>query len=405
MRTCLLAVVGSLLGASIASAESPTFYKDVLPILQANCQSCHRPGEVAPMSLLTYEQARPWARAIKTAVASRSRCRHGLPIPARPLRQRAASGRSRDRDAERVGRCRRTGGQSEADAPPRAHVRQRLEHQARHRRRDAEAVRAAGARHDQLQVHRSSRRTSTKTCGSRAAEMRPGDPAVLHHGKVWVRPPGSKWMENAVPGEAYESESHRDILGRNAIEEGNDILGKFNPGPRRAAVRHRRRGQVRPQGLRPRVRAALHDVRQAGVGRLEARSRARQGAAEEALLLPRRTDGAEPRDSAGRRQRRKWSARSRSAKTRSSSTRSRTCICAARTSSCASSTPDKATQTVLKGNFELRVADGLPVRRADRAAEGFEAAADHPLRQLARPTASTRIRRRRSCGDHRTGTR
>ena len=71
MRTCLLAVVGSLLGASIASAESPTFYKDVLPILQANCQSCHRPGEVAPMSLLTYEQARPWARAIKAAVTSR----------------------------------------------------------------------------------------------------------------------------------------------------------------------------------------------------------------------------------------------------------------------------------------------------------------------------------------------
>jgi hypothetical protein len=63
-----------------------------------------------------------------------------------------------------------------------------------------------------------------------AAEMRPGNSKVLHHGKVWVRPPGSKWMEKAVPGEAYEVESHRDILGRNAIEEGNDILGKFNPG-------------------------------------------------------------------------------------------------------------------------------------------------------------------------------
>jgi hypothetical protein len=37
-------------------------------------------------------------------------------------------------------------------------------------------------------------------------------------------------MENAVPGEAYESETNRDVLGRNAIEEGNDILGKFNPG-------------------------------------------------------------------------------------------------------------------------------------------------------------------------------
>ena len=63
-----------------------------------------------------------------------------------------------------------------------------------------------------------------------SAEMRPGDPAVLHHGKVWVRPPGSTWMEKAVPGEAYEVETQRDILGKNSIEEGNDILGKFNPG-------------------------------------------------------------------------------------------------------------------------------------------------------------------------------
>ena len=72
MRTCLIALVGSLIGASTAAAsDPPTFYKDVLPILQANCQSCHRPGEVAPMSLLTYDQARPWARAIKTATVSR----------------------------------------------------------------------------------------------------------------------------------------------------------------------------------------------------------------------------------------------------------------------------------------------------------------------------------------------
>lgn len=57
------------------------------------------------------------------------------------------------------------------------------------------------------------------------AEMRPGNPKVLHHGKVWVRPPGSHWMEHAVPGEAYSAG-----MGRNSIAEGNDILGKFNPG-------------------------------------------------------------------------------------------------------------------------------------------------------------------------------
>jgi hypothetical protein len=48
-----------------------TFTKDVAPIFQARCQSCHRPGTVAPMSLLTYQDARPWARAIKDRVVRR----------------------------------------------------------------------------------------------------------------------------------------------------------------------------------------------------------------------------------------------------------------------------------------------------------------------------------------------
>src|SRR5262245_49727779 len=53
------------------NATAPTFNKDVLPILQKNCQSCHRPGQVAPMSFLTYQETRPWAKAMKTAVATR----------------------------------------------------------------------------------------------------------------------------------------------------------------------------------------------------------------------------------------------------------------------------------------------------------------------------------------------
>ena len=48
-----------------------TFYKDVLPILQAKCQSCHRPGEVAPISFLSYQTTRPWAKAMKAAVIER----------------------------------------------------------------------------------------------------------------------------------------------------------------------------------------------------------------------------------------------------------------------------------------------------------------------------------------------
>jgi len=52
--------------ATSPSPPTPTFNKDVAPILYANCVVCHRPGEVAPMSLLTFADARPWARSIKT---------------------------------------------------------------------------------------------------------------------------------------------------------------------------------------------------------------------------------------------------------------------------------------------------------------------------------------------------
>src|ERR1041385_1474669 len=67
------AFAAQLSSPSVASnpPSSVTFTRDVLPILQSNCQVCHRPGEVAPMSFLTYESTRPWAKAIKAAVLSR----------------------------------------------------------------------------------------------------------------------------------------------------------------------------------------------------------------------------------------------------------------------------------------------------------------------------------------------
>jgi hypothetical protein len=49
-------------------SPTPTFYRDVLPILQNHCQVCHRPGEIGPMPLMTYPQTQPLARAIATAV-------------------------------------------------------------------------------------------------------------------------------------------------------------------------------------------------------------------------------------------------------------------------------------------------------------------------------------------------
>src|SRR5580765_4596737 len=51
---------------------TPTFNRDVAPIFFSRCAGCHRPGEAAPMPLLTYRDARPWARAIRQQVANRS---------------------------------------------------------------------------------------------------------------------------------------------------------------------------------------------------------------------------------------------------------------------------------------------------------------------------------------------
>jgi hypothetical protein len=61
-----------VMGLTIVSAgvAGTSFTKDVAPILYKNCVSCHRPGEMAPMSLLDYQSARPWAKAIQTAVVS-----------------------------------------------------------------------------------------------------------------------------------------------------------------------------------------------------------------------------------------------------------------------------------------------------------------------------------------------
>ena len=63
----LLLDTSSLLGGN----PQPTFYRDVLPILQEHCLSCHRQGQVAPMSLVTYDETRPWAPAIAKSVQSK----------------------------------------------------------------------------------------------------------------------------------------------------------------------------------------------------------------------------------------------------------------------------------------------------------------------------------------------
>ena len=70
------ATAGAADGAG--AGKEVTFAKDIAPIFQEKCQRCHHPGTVAPMSLMTYEETRPWVSAIKRRVAQREMPPWGL---------------------------------------------------------------------------------------------------------------------------------------------------------------------------------------------------------------------------------------------------------------------------------------------------------------------------------------
>jgi len=216
------------LAALAAPNASPTFTKDVLPVLQKNCQTCHRPGEVAPMSLLTYKDARPWAKAIKTAVVNQKMPpwfadpKYGHFANDRRLSQADIDTLVAWADNGAV-----EGDAKDAPAPLSFNNGWNLKPDVVVEMPKPFVLPAKGTVNYKYVLVKTNFKEDMWIS---AAEMRPGDPRVLHHGKVWVRPPGSHWMEKAVPGEAYETETQKDIIGRNGVEEGNDILGKFNPG-------------------------------------------------------------------------------------------------------------------------------------------------------------------------------
>src|ERR1044071_2741010 len=58
-------------GTATEKTTGVTFNKDVAPIIQKNCQGCHRPGEVAPMSFMSFKEVRPWAKSIREKVVTR----------------------------------------------------------------------------------------------------------------------------------------------------------------------------------------------------------------------------------------------------------------------------------------------------------------------------------------------
>jgi len=218
------AVVAVSAPAPKDSGANVTFNKDVLPILQKNCQNCHRPGEVAPMSLVTYEDARPWAKAIKAAVVTQkmppwfmdpkydshfSDVRRLSEADVKTLTAWADSG-APEGDAK------------DKPAPLAFQDGWNLKPDLVIEMPDVFHVPATGTIEYQYTLVNY---TFTEDTWIAAAEMRPGNSQVVHHGEVWVRPPGSKWMAGAKAGVSYPMP---EMPKR--PEDYIDVIGKFNPG-------------------------------------------------------------------------------------------------------------------------------------------------------------------------------
>jgi hypothetical protein len=210
--------------ALAASNSSTTFNKDVLPILQKSCQGCHRPGEVAPMSLLTYTDARPWAKAIKSAVLTQKM----PPWFADPKYGHFSNDQTLSAKDKNTLAAWADNGAPEGDAKDKP---------APLTFQDGWNIKPDLV----IEMPKDFNLPATGTINYKnflvkvnfpedtwvsASEMRAGNPQVVHHMRGIVRPPGSRWMENAVPGVAYEAED--PVMGKNA--EGENLLGKFNPG-------------------------------------------------------------------------------------------------------------------------------------------------------------------------------
>lgn len=235
MRLYVIAWMACTLGAAAAVKET-TFHKDVEPLLQARCQGCHRAGEAAPMSLLTYKDARPWAKAIKEAVLVRrmppwfADSAHG---------EFANDRRLTDREIETLVSW-VDGGAKEGDlkdAPkpllfaegwamgtPDAVIEMP----------QAFEVPASGTVDYTYFVVPTG---FTEDRWIEQVEVRPGTKSVVHHIVAVVRPPGVRYLPDAKPGVAYvpvKKEQKRqpdDGQGTLSFAGGaTEIVGVYVPG-------------------------------------------------------------------------------------------------------------------------------------------------------------------------------
>jgi hypothetical protein len=202
LAASLAVLAGPLYAGAPTATPTVTFSKDVEPVLQKHCQACHRPGEAAPFSLLTYQQARPWAKAMKEAVVLKKMPpwyadpHYGKFSNDRSLSQSevdtlvawadtgAPEGDARDLPAQST--------YTEGWSIPKPDVVFGFPR--------AFQIPAAGTIEYQ-KVIVPSRFTEDKWV--QFAEARPDDRAHIHHMILYVREPGSHWLRGEPAGEFF----------------------------------------------------------------------------------------------------------------------------------------------------------------------------------------------------------
>jgi hypothetical protein len=199
-----------------------TFYKDVLPILEQRCQECHRPGEIAPMSLLSYAETRPWAKSIREAVLTRKM----PPWLADPKYGHFSNDRSLSQTQIDTLANWVDGGTAEGDpheAPPPLASQQGWTigtPDAVFEMPRPFPIPAKGTVAYQyiiLPTHFSEDKWIQKV------EVRPSDHRIVHHAVVYIREPGSKWLEGQPGSVAFSVPLAKGFTT-------SDILMVYTPG-------------------------------------------------------------------------------------------------------------------------------------------------------------------------------
>jgi hypothetical protein len=218
-----------------APPAAPTFNKDVLPLLQRQCQDCHRPNSIAPMSFMTYKETRPYARAIEKAVVART-------MP--PWFADPAVGHFKntklltDAEIEMLSRW-ATNGAPEGDEKDKPAPRHFAEGWTIGKpdivvEFPKEVQLPATGVIDQSNLVVKAR--FDRDIWVKAAEVKPGNARVVHHMKAIIRPPNSTWLKHVPEGELYvpqRGEGWDSTLQQPSASgpiPAQDILAKYNPG-------------------------------------------------------------------------------------------------------------------------------------------------------------------------------